>query len=90
MSYVIYVTHFLLCYVLEANLLAFYNKNIKNPFLRKVLLSEYFTLLILSLLVCKHPAILIINIVIPYQGLFLIKAKTPVSMKLEKQVILLD
>ena len=41
------------------------NQNQENPFLRKVLLSEYLTLLVLILLVSELPASLKTNIVIP-------------------------
>ena len=55
--------------------LARINKNLKNPFLRKVLLSEPLMLLVLILLVSELPASLTTNIIIPCQGLFLIKEK---------------
>ena len=54
--------------------------------MRKVLLSEYLTLLVLILLVCKHPASLKTNIVIPYQGLFLIKEKQAVCSKPKNRI----
>ena len=53
----------------------YFNKNLKKPLSDKETLARVLTPLVEILLVCKHPASLTTNTVIPFQGLFLRKEK---------------